>query len=812
MIDVLNCMVNEHDHGMLAVAVAICIMGVFSSFRLYARSRKSSGKDRIGWVILTGLAGGAGIWATHFTAMMAYKTSVPIGYDLTLTLISLILVVIGNIFSAYIGPRATTLATEALLGLFIGASIILMHHVGMAAMVIPGYLYWDIGRVILSDGLGLILSAISIVFAGSNGRFSRPLLAPLFMILAVVTIHFGSMSSVSLVPSVDYVMRNSLTGNLALGGLIAGVTFMILTLAILVVFIEAKFARQSRSRMQRLANGSFEGLMIVSNGRISETNQSLIDLLQCADTDLLGQPVASLLFDHEASLPLTQLKDGVSRAQVQIAGQMVPVEVLKRALDLEKDEYVCAVRDLRERLAAEAEIQRLSERDQLTGLLNRKAFTLGVEDLMEEAHHADQQMAMIKLEISALNELNSLHGPQIGDMVLLTLSQRLRGLIHAPHQLARVSGSKFAIFFTDPNQPQSAIQLVELLAQQLSEPIDLGDLVYTPALAFGAAVYPGDGRTPNSLLAACQTALSIANENGETQQFFRPELEQKARRRRKILDGLDTALQNDRLTLNYQPLARVCDGQLIGFEALCRWTDPEMGFVPPDVFIPIAEESGLIHRLGDWVIKQAIQDAKAWPDSVTVAINVSPVQAADPDLSSRIREALVTHDLSPRRLEIEVTETALIGGDQTVLDNLRRLKAMGLKIAIDDFGTGYSSLSTLQAFPFDKIKIDKSFMNNIGTSERSDVIVRSIVGLGKSLNVPVLAEGVETLDHVRFLRQEGASMMQGWCIGKPHPAAHWADLVQKRGPVVPEVDPARSTNCKPLAPSKALSGAQKRPA
>ncbi|MFN3228399.1 MAG: EAL domain-containing protein [Asticcacaulis sp.] len=812
MIDVLNCMVNEHDHGMLAVAVIICVMGVFSSFRLYARSRISSGKDRMGWVILTGLAGGAGIWATHFTAMMAYKTSVPIGYDLTLTLISLALVIGGNIFSAYIGPRANTLVTEAFLGVFIGTCIILMHHIGMAAMVIPGYLYWDVGRVILADGLGLTLSAVSIVFAGANGRFSRPVFAPLFMILAVVSIHFGSMSAVSLVPSVDYVMRNSLTGNLALGGLIAGVTFMILTLAVIVVFIEAKFAQQSRSRMLRLANGSFEGLMIVSSGRIAETNQALIDLTQCADTDLVGYPIASLLLDSETSQPLTQLKDGVSRAQILIAGQRVPVEVLKRALDVDKDEYVCAVRDLRERLAAEAEIQRLSERDHLTGLLNRKAFTLGVEDLMEEAHHADQQMAMIKLEVSQLNELNSLHGPQIGDTVLLTLSQRLRGVIHAPHQLARVSGSKFAIYLTDPNQPQSAIQLVELLAQQLSEPIDLGDLVYTPKLTFGAAVYPGDGRTPNALLAACQTALSIASENGETQQFFRPELEQKARRRRKILDGLDAAILNGRLTLNYQPLARVSDGRLIGFEALCRWTDPEMGVVPPDIFIPIAEESGLIHRLGDWVIQKAILDAKAWPDTVTVAINVSPVQAADPDLSSKIREALVTHDLSPRRLEIEVTETALIGGDQTVLDNLRRLKAMGLKIAIDDFGTGYSSLSTLQAFPFDKIKIDKSFMNNIGTSERSDVIVRSIVGLGKSLNVPVLAEGVETLEHVRFLRREGAAMMQGWCIGKPHPSPYWSELVLQSGPVVPELDPTRSMDCQPLDQGQLKAAPQKRPA
>lgn len=812
MIDILNCMVNEHDHGMLAVAVLICIMGVFSSFRLYARSGKSSGKDRMGWVVLTGLASGAGIWATHFTAMMAYKTTVPIGYDLTLTLILLMLVVVGNIFSAYIGPRANTIATEALLGLFIGGSIILMHHVGMAAMVIPGYLYWDIGRVIMADAIGMILCAVSIVFAGGNGRLSRPLFAPLFMIMAVVTIHFGSMSAVSLVPSVDYVMRNSLTGNLALGGLIAGVTFIILTLSILVVLLEAKFARQSRSRMLRLANGSFEGLMIVTKGRITEMNQALIDLTQKSETDLTGQSVSDLLADSDTGRPIFQLKDGVSRAQLMIGDEMVPVEVLKRALDPEKDEYVCAVRDLRERLAAEEKILSLSEQDQLTGLLNRKAFTRVVDDLIEEAHQKAQQMAMIKFEISHLNELNSLHGPHIGDMVLLALSQRLRALIQAPHQLSRVSGSKFAIFFTDPNQPQSAIKLVEELVQQLRAPIDLGDIVCTPDLTFGAAVYPGDGRTPTALLAACHTALSIASENGETQQFFRPELEQKARRRRKIIDALEAAIRDDRLTLNYQPLARVSDGRLIGFEALCRWTDQDMGFVPPDVFIPIAEESGLIHRLGDWVIRQAIKDAKAWPDSVTVAINVSPVQAADPDLSSRIREALIAHELSPRRLEIEVTETALIGGDQTVLDNLRRLKAMGIKIAIDDFGTGYSSLSTLQVFPFDKIKIDKSFMNNIGTSERSDVIVRSIVGLGKSLEVPVLAEGVETLEHVRFLRQEGAAMMQGWCIGKPHPASHWADLVVQSGPVMPELDPARSGNCPSLDKAKPLSVGQKRPA
>ena len=261
-------------------------------------------------------------------------------------------------------------------------------------------------------------------------------------------------------------------------------------------------------------------------------------------------------------------------------------------------------------------------------------------------------------------------------------------------------------------------------------------------------------------------------------QLFRRELHDAITAQRALAHDLRAAIAADELTVYYQPQARAEDGKLCGFEALVRWRHPVHGFLAPDRFIGVAEASGLIGALGEWVLRRACLDAMSWPKPVPVAVNLSPLQVGEPGLPARVHEILIEMGLPPHRLELEITESALFRDYQRALDTLRRLKALGVKIAMDDFGTGFSSLSTLQSFPFDKIKIDKSFVEGVGVLERSTVIVRAVLGIGRGLAIPVVAEGVETAEQMAFLRDEQCSVVQGYYIGRPGPIELHASMIE----------------------------------
>jgi predicted signal transduction protein with EAL and GGDEF domain len=271
-------------------------------------------------------------------------------------------------------------------------------------------------------------------------------------------------------------------------------------------------------------------------------------------------------------------------------------------------------------------------------------------------------------------------------------------------------------------------------------------------------------------MANADMALYRAKESGRgVYRFFKREMDESIRERRALARDLKQGIIDEELVVHYQPLARASDGEVCGFEALVRWQHPTRGMIPPLDFIPVAEENGLIAPLGEWVLRRACRDAASWEKPLRIAVNLSPLQLNNPALPTLVHEVLIESGLSPHRLELEITESALFKDYQRALDNLRRLKALGVRIAMDDFGTGFSSLSTLQSFPFDKIKIDKSFVENIHRHDRATVIVRAVLGLGRSLEIPVVAEGVETEEQIVFLRGEDCAELQGYAIGRPGP-------------------------------------------
>jgi predicted signal transduction protein with EAL and GGDEF domain len=355
--------------------------------------------------------------------------------------------------------------------------------------------------------------------------------------------------------------------------------------------------------------------------------------------------------------------------------------------------------------------------------------------------------------------------------------------------LARIGGDEFAVIVTESPVPTHAARLAERLLAAVADDFEVEGHRLRVGLSVGIALYPIDGVDEVSLLGNADAALYRAKAEGRGSiRFFEADMDHRLRERRALLHDLRSAIERGQLVAYFQPQARI-DGEIIGFEALARWQHPSRGQVPPSTFIPIAEESGLIHPIGEWMLREACREAASWPRALHLAVNLSPVQFRHGDLAGLVHQVLIDTGLAPGRLELEITESVLVDDLPRALAILRRLKALGVRIAMDDFGTGYSSLSNLQAFPFDKIKIDRSFISNLERNAQAATIVRAVIALGRGLNLPVVAEGVETKAQLDFLSSEACSEVQGYLLGRPLPIADYAGLVGRAER--PEQDAAR---------------------
>ncbi len=346
--------------------------------------------------------------------------------------------------------------------------------------------------------------------------------------------------------------------------------------------------------------------------------------------------------------------------------------------------------------------------------------------------------------------------------------------------VARLGGDEFAILAPDLSSPAEAAGIAEGILAAFREENRRASSDGLMSTSIGIAVCPSDTVEAETLVTHADTALYRAKSEGrDTYRFFEKSMGHEVRSRRIMELELRHAASRGELSLAYQPQKKIDTGETVGFEALLRWNHPERGNVSPAIFVPVAEESGSIVQIGEWVLEQACRDAAGWDDRLTVAVNVSAIQLHSPDFARTVHAILVNSGLSPRRLEIEITETALVRDMNRALATLRQLKAMGVKVAMDDFGTGYSSLSNLRAFPFDKIKIDGSFIRSVDTNEQAATIVKAVLGIGRGLGLPVLAEGVETSEELKFLAGEFCQIGQGYLLGRPGPIDAFDEVTGK---------------------------------
>ena len=438
--------------------------------------------------------------------------------------------------------------------------------------------------------------------------------------------------------------------------------------------------------------------------------------------------------------------------------------------------WVATHEEITERKRAEAKIAHLAHHDALTGLPNRAAFNERFAATLEQAKRGGQQFALVCIDLDRFKYVNDLFGHAVGDAFLCQVARRLQNASRDSF-LARIGGDEFSLIVVGNNVAETTARLAERITTALGDSIELENRKLTANASVGIAIYPSDASDGEKLICNADAALYRAKSEGPgSYRFFEPEMDRQLRESREIQHELKSAIEKNEFNLVYQPEAMI-DGSIIGFETLIRWHHPDRGLIMPSTFIPLAEDSGLIIQLGEWILRTACSEAATWKSQALLAINLSPAQFRHGDLPGLVHKVLLETGLSPGRLELEITESVLINDFGRAQSILRRLKSLGVKIVLDDFGTGYSSLSYLQSFPFDKIKIDRAFVADIESNSHNAAIVRAVISLAKSLALPVLAEGVETEQQLAVLRQDGCDQVQGYFIGKPLPVETYASLV-----------------------------------
>ncbi len=912
---VFTCLAFEHNLLLVGLAGMLCILANLGTASFVGRSRQTTGNARLAWILVAAAAGGFGIWATHFVAMLAYDPGIQLSFDLPQTLASLAIGCIATLAAVFLTAELPGRQGAISAGIIFGLGVSCMHFTGMAAIEFEGAILWAQPLVIAAVAVPVVASPFAFGML-RPGRTRNTVIAALILSLGIVGMHFIAMGAITLVPSGTLKAAHG-----ALSKPLMLVTIVAVSLTLIGSALAASVVTERAARASKISEAGFQLLVrnvldyaiymldldgVVASwnagaerakgytaaevigthfGRFYSPEDQRADLpaealriareegrfeaegrryrkdgswfwahvlihpmrdeagqlvgyakvtrditRQKADADRISAVTDNLdlalqnmtqgicLFDGDERLILcnqrykdifhhvdSAIQPGIRYSDIVRLGYQIVIADPEEARSRAEQHYqrtmeairsgqkilmhqsasdrtiraafsmvpsggwVATFEDITEQVRTEERIAFMAQHDGLTQLPNRLALMAHLGAELARAEADGETVAVIGIDLNRFKQINDQLGHAVGDEVLKAVSARLQETLQNGEMVARFGGDEFVAVARCTGMLE--LQLVlDRISEAFSAPLQVEGHRLSPGASMGVALYPNDGHSPEALIANADLAMYRAKGSlSRNVCFYDVAMDEAARDRAKIAKELWSAVEEDQFHLHYQVQKSVATGQITGYEVLLRWQHPERGQVPPMDFVPIAEECGAILPIGEWVLREACREAASWSDDFKVAVNLSPVQIAHADMPALVETVLRETGLPASRLELEITESSIIQDKVRALAALTAIKALGVSIAMDDFGTGYSSMETLRSFPFDKIKLDRSFLTGVEHSDEAKAMVRAVLALGQGLRIPVLAEGVETAQQLDMLRHEGCHEVQGYLLGRPMP-------------------------------------------
>lgn len=769
MMTVLGCITHQHDHWLVIVAALVCGAGSWATIRLFRRAIATTSTEKLAWLVLTALVAGAAIWCTHFIAMLGFKPGVPVGFDPVLTIVSLLIAMAGAVFGFAIAAGPLTRLAPAAGGALVGLAIVAMHYAGMMAYRVQGIVSWDMSHLVTSVVLSVILSALALHFAARRSGPADSYIATGILVLAIVSLHFTGMTAFRVEPLLVDGNFSNPEALRALALAVAGVAVPVVGAGLASHLIDNRARAEATEALSNMSNGL---VMIAGNGTIRLFNDRVRDMLGLSAEQLrVGMDIDQYVRNigsHEqweedeiqrvvADIRSWLAQESNSRIEHHFSnGTILSIS----CQPMPDGGAILTYDDVTEARHGQKQITHMAFHDALTGLPNRRSFSEQIKVLSTSG-----PFVMLMLDLDRFKAVNDTLGHAVGDELLAEAAHRLRDSCRPSDMLFRLGGDEMAML--GKLTQDQAETLAECMIGSFGRPFEIGEHAVTVGLSIGIAI-ASQGEDPEFVQRMADLALYKAKADGRGRaEVYRDGMIEEAAQRRRLENALALGVQAGQFELHYQPLYTLPNRELAGFEALLRWHHPERGMVPPSEFIPVAEQSGAIVDIGAWVIDEACRQAALWPDNLYVSINVSPVQLRSVDTLRQITEALARHRLTPRRIEVEITETAMVENNQQIAIALAGLRALGVRIAMDDFGTGYSSLVHLREFELDRIKIDRSFISASHTDPNAAAVVRAITTMAKEMAISTTGEGVETEDQLASLAECGCGTVQGYLLGRP---------------------------------------------
>lgn len=801
----MHTLTASYNNALVVLSYLIAVLSSYTALTLGARIYESRGKARFVWVIGGACSMGIGIWSMHFVAMLAFHLPIEVKYDIGMVLLSILFAIIasGIALLTAVGKRLSW-GRLVIGSLFMGAGIASMHYTGMAAMQMNAQIHYDPFWFAVSILVAVLASAAALATSYKLKSASNAIgtllkvLAGLIMGAAVAGMHYTGMYAATFTASNHHPSFPSKLMDTTLMAYVIGLaTLIILSVTLLSAFVERLLERktlkwlESDERYKSLFEYNLDGVVsFAADGRVLNMNPRAREIFGGQDVslrsllDMCVEPDAEKLrsYFHSATQGQAQSYEVsiVNGTHTPLSLNVTNVPVI---LNGEIAGVFIIVRDITERRIAEEQIHQMVYHDALTGLPNRRYFEQHLQRTITSAMEHGREAYVMFLDLDGFKLINDSLGHDFGDLLLQEAANRIVQCVGENGVVSRLGGDEFTVILEDIAE-EGAIEIANKIIHLLETPIHLEGQELYVTTSIGISRYPDDGTDSRTLMKHADTAMYSAKELGKNNySVYVPAMRQTTSEKAFLQNELNRALENGEFMLYYQPQVSIKDGSVTGVEALIRWQHPERGLIPPDQFIPYAEETGLIVPIGEWVLRTACKQNKQWQDQgfppLRVAVNLSARQLLKKNLVPFVESVLQETGLAPEYLELEITEGTMLDVQRSS-DAFEKLKTLGVYIAIDDFGTGYSSLSYLTNFKLDKLKIDKSFIRGAADNTNNKAIISTIISMARHLNLQVIAEGVETPEQLLFLKEQICDEVQGYLFSKPLPSEEIERYISER--------------------------------